>query len=246
MTSRSHPFDNHLLAALPLPEWHRLEPYVERVQLNLHQSLYESGQTMSHAYFPTSAIASLMYVTESGACAESAVVGRDGMLGVCLLMGGGSTSNRAVVNTAGEAFRLPARVIKDAFASAGATMNVLLRYTQALLTQTSQRAVCTRHHSIAQQVAFTLLLNLDRVDGESLVMTQELIAHRLGVRREGVTEGAYMLQKMGLIQYSRGRITVLDRAGLENRACECYAVVHDECERLLPAAERHENALLAA
>jgi CRP-like cAMP-binding protein len=246
MSTRSHPFDNHLLGALPLPEWHRLEPYVERVNLSLHQSLYESGQTMSHAYFPTTAIASLMYVTESGACAESAIVGKDGMLGVCLLMGGGSTCSRAVVNNAGEAFRIPARIIKDEFARGGATMNLLLRYTQALLTQTSQRAVCTRHHTIAQQVAFCLLLNLDRVEGPSFVMTQELIAQRLGVRREGVTEGAYMLQKMGLIQYSRGRITVLDRVGLESRACECYAVVRDECERLLPATERHENTLLAA
>lgn len=246
MSTRSHPFDNHLLGALPLAEWHRLEPYIERVNLGLHQSLYESGQTMSHAYFPTTAILSCMYVTENGACAESSVVGKDGMLGICLLMGGGSTTSRAVVNTAGEAFRIPARIIKDEFARGGATMNILLRYTQALLTQTSQRAVCTRHHSIAQQVAFSLLLNLDRVEGNSIVMTQELIAQRLGVRREGVTEGAYMLQKKGLIQYSRGRITVLDREGLESKACECYGVVKDECDRLLPASERHENTLLAA
>lgn len=246
MTVHSHPFDNHLLSALPEAEWLRLEPYLERVNLSLHQSLYEPGQVLNHAYFPTTSIVSRMYVTEAGASAESATVGNDGMVGVCLIMGGGSTSSRAVVHTAGEAYRVPARVIKEEFARGGATMQLLLRYTQALLTQTAQRAVCTRHHTIAQQVAFSLLLNLDRLAGDELVMTQELIAQRLGVRREGVTEGAYMLQKMGLIQYSRGRIRVLNRPGLERRACECYAVVRDECERLLPESERQEVALLAA
>jgi CRP-like cAMP-binding protein len=246
MPTPSHPFDNHLLAALPEAEWARLEPNLERVSLALHQSIYESGQVLNHAYFPTTSILSCMYMTEAGASAESAVVGKDGMLGIFLLMGGGSTTSRAVVNTAGEAYRVPARVIKEEFARGGATMHLLLRYTQALLTQTAQRAVCTRHHTIAQQVASCLLLNLDRVQGDELVMTQELIAQRLGVRREGVTEGAYMLQKMGLIQYSRGRIRVLNRPGLERRACECYAVVRDECERLLPSAEREEIALLAA
>lgn len=246
MSVHSHPFDNHLLSALPEAEWLRLEPHLERVNLSLHQSLYEPGQVLNHAYFPTTSILSCMYVTEAGASAESATVGKDGLLGVCLLMGGGSTSSRAVVHTAGEAYRVPARVIKEEFARGGATMHLLLRYTQALLTQTAQRAVCTRHHTIAQQVAFCLLLNLDRVEGDELVMTQELIAQRLGVRREGVTEGAYMLQKMGLIQYSRGRIRVLNRPGLERRACECYAVVRDECQRLLPESERQEVALLAA
>jgi CRP-like cAMP-binding protein len=196
--------------------------------------LYESGATLSHVYFPTTAIVSLLYVLENGASAEIAVVGNEGIVGVSMFMGGKSTPSRAVVQSAGQGFRLKAETLEEEFDRAGPVLHLLLRYTQALITQMSQTAVCNRHHSLDQQLCRWLLLSLDRLQGDELVMTQELIANMLGVRREGVTEGALKLQNAGLIRYARGRITVLDRAGLEKRTCECYAVVKKEYERLLP------------
>ena len=201
----------------------------------LGQVLYESGGTMHHVYFPTTAIVSLLYVMENGASAEIAVVGNEGIVGVSLFMGGGSTPSRAVVQSAGEGFRLSAQAMKDEFDQAGPVLHLLLRYTQALITQMAQTAVCNRHHALDQQLCRWLLLSLDRLKSNELVMTQELIANMLGVRREGVTECALKLQKSGLIRYTRGRITVLDRPGLEQRTCECYAVVKKEYDRLLPA-----------
>ena len=227
------PRKNHLLAALPEAEWSRWQPLLEWVEMPLGQVLYESGIALSHVYFPTTAIVSLLYVMESGASAEIAVVGHEGIVGVSLFMGGESTTSRAVVQSAGHAFRLPAQTIKEEFNRAP-VLHLLLRYTQALITQMSQPAVCNRHHSLDQQLCRWLLLSLDRLQGSELVMTQELIANMLGVRREGVNEGALKLQAAGLIKYSRGRIAVLDRAGLEARTCECYAVVKDEYDRLLP------------
>jgi CRP-like cAMP-binding protein len=196
--------------------------------------LYEPGDTLKHMYFPMSAIVSLLYVMEDGASAEIAVVGNEGLVGVSLFMGGGSTPSRAVVQSAGVGCRLESKVVMTEFNKGGPVSHVLLRYTQALLTQTAQTAVCNRHHSLDQQLCRWLLLSLDRLHGHELVMTQELISNMLGVRREGVTEGARKLQKAGLIQYSRGRITVLDRKGIERRTCECYAVVKREYDRLLP------------
>jgi CRP-like cAMP-binding protein len=198
--------------------------------------LYESGDTLGYVYFPTTAIVSLLYVMEDGASAEIAVVGLEGVVGVSLFMGGLSTPSRAVVQSAGQGFRLRAQIMKDEFDRAGPVLHLLLRYTQALITQMSQTAVCNRHHSLDQQLCRWLLLSLDRLRGNELVMTQELIANMLGVRREGVTEGALKLQKAGLIRYVRGRITVLDRPGLELSTCECYAVVKKEYDRLLPSA----------
>ncbi len=200
----------------------------------LGQVLYESGGVLAHVYFPTTSIVSLLYVTESGASAEIAVVGFEGLVGVALFMGGGSTPSRGVVQSAGQGFRLKAHVMKTEFERAGPLLHLLLRYTQALITQMSQTAVCNRHHSLDQQLCRWLLLSLDRLRGPELVMTQELIANMLGVRREGVTEGALKLQQAGLIRYARGHITVLDRAGLEKRVCECYEVVRQEYARLLP------------
>jgi len=225
---------NHLLAALPAAEWERWLQQLERVQMPLGQVLYESGGTLTHAYFPTTAIVSLLYVMENGASAEIAVAGNEGMVGISLFMGGGSTPSRAVVQSAGQGFRVRSQFIKEEFDHAGAVMHLLLRYTQALITQMSQTAVCNRHHSLDQQLCRWLLLSLDRLQGNELVMTQELIANMLGVRREGVTEGALRLQAAGLIRYARGHITVLDRAGLESRTCECYGVVKKEYGRLLP------------
>jgi CRP-like cAMP-binding protein len=199
----------------------------------LGEVLYESGVTLSHVYFPTTAIVSLLYVMEDGASAEIAVVGNEGIVGVSLFMGGGSTPSRAVVQSAGLGLRLKARVLKDEFNRAGPVLHLLLRYTQALITQMAQTAVCNRHHSLDQQLCRWLLLSLDRLQGDELVMTQELIANMLGVRREGVTESALKLQTAGLIRYARGHITVVDRAGLELRTCECYAVVKKEYDRLL-------------
>jgi CRP-like cAMP-binding protein len=196
--------------------------------------LYESGRTLSHVYFPTTAIVSLLYMLENGASAEIAVVGREGVVGISLFMGGESTPSRAVVQSAGEGFRLHSRVVKQEFNDSHKVMHLLLRYTQALITQMAQTAVCNRHHELDQQLCRWLLLSLDRLQGVDLVMTQELIANMLGVRREGVTEAANKLQKVGLIRYARGRITVLDRPGLEARTCECYAVVKREYDRLLP------------
>ena len=228
-----HPKDNRLLAALPDTEWQRWLPDLEWVQLPLGEVLYESGGALSHVYFPTTAIVSLLYVMENGASAEIAVVGYEGLVGISLFMGGESTPSRAVVQSAGEGFRMKAAAIKDVF-NHPPVLHLLLRYTQALITQMAQTAVCNRHHSLDQQLCRWLLLSLDRLKGSELVMTQELIANMLGVRREGVTESALKLQKAGLIQYSRGRISVLDRPGLESRSCECYAVVKKEYDRLLP------------
>ena len=226
---------NQLLATLPDAEWLRWKPQLERVKLELGQVLYEAGGLQSHVYFPTTAIVSLLYVLENGASAEIAVVGREGLVGVSLFMGGQSTTTRAVVQSAGEGYRLRASGMQTEFNRAGPVLHLLLRYTQALITQMSQTAVCNRHHSLDQQLCRWLLLSLDRLDGNDLVMTQELISNMLGVRREGVTEAALSLQRAGLIDYARGRIKVLNRAGLEQRSCECYAVVKAEYDRLLPA-----------
>ncbi len=226
--------ENHLLAALPVYIQQSWASQLERIQMPLGDVLYESGVTLSHVYFPTTAIVSLLYVMEDGASAEIAVVGNEGIVGISLFMGGESTPSRAVVQSAGEGFRLKAQVLKEEFNRAGPVLHLLLRYTQALITQMAQTAVCNRHHSLDQQLCRWLLLSLDRLQGDELVMTQELIANMLGVRREGVTEAALKLQSAGLIRYARGRITVLDRAGLEQRTCECYAVVKKEYDRLLP------------
>ena len=234
LTAATDPNANQLLAALPAAEWLRWQPHLEAVDLPLGRVLYESGVTLSHVYFPTTAIASLLYVMEDGASAEIAVVGREGIIGVSLFMGGESTPSRAVVQSAGQGFRMRAAALKAEFSNSGPVMHLLLRYTQALITQMAQTAVCNRHHSLDQQLCRWLLLSLDRLDGPELVMTQELIANMLGVRREGVTEAALRLQKAGLIRYTRGHITAVDRAGLEARSCECYAVVKKEYDRLLP------------
>jgi CRP-like cAMP-binding protein len=234
MTASPDPRKNHLLRMLPDAEWQRWLPQLEWVDMPLGQVLYESGNTLSHVYFPITAIVSLLYVMENGASAEIAVVGNEGIVGISLFMGGESTPSRAVVQSAGQGFRLKAQMMKDEFNRAGPVLHLLLRYTQALITQMAQTAVCNRHHSLDQQLCRWLLLSLDRLQGNELVMTQELIANMLGVRREGVTEGALKLQKAGLIRYARGRISVLDREGLEKRTCECYAVVKKEYDRLLP------------
>ena len=234
MSTAPNPLSNHLLAALPAAEWQRWLPKLEWVPMPLGQVMYESGRTISHVYFPTTAIVSLLYVMESGASAEIAVVGCEGVVGISLFMGGESTPSRAVVQSAGEGYRLSAAAVKEEFNQSHPVMHLLLRYTQALITQMSQTAVCNRHHALDQQLCRWLLLSLDRLQGVDLIMTQELIANMLGVRREGVTEAALKLQHLGLIRYSRGHITVLDRPGLERRTCECYAVVKREYERLLP------------
>jgi CRP-like cAMP-binding protein len=239
MASRPDPAQNKLLAALPAGDWARWHPELEPVSLALGKVLYESGGAMTHVYFPTTSIVSLLYVLEDGASAEIAVVGNEGIVGISLFMGGETTPSRAVVQSAGEGFRMRAEVLKNEFNRSGAVMHLLLRYTQALITQMAQTAVCNRHHSLDQQLCRWLLLSLDRLHGPDLVMTQELIANMLGVRREGVTEAAGSLQNAGLISHRRGHITVLDRAGLERRTCECYAVVKKEYDRLLPfSAER--------
>jgi CRP-like cAMP-binding protein len=225
---------NQLLAALPETEWNRWQALLESVTMPLGQVLYEPGAALSHVYFPTTAIVSLLYVMENGASAEIAVVGNEGIVGISLFMGGESTPGRAVVQSAGFGFRLRAQVVKEEFNRAGAVLHLLLRYIQALITQMAQTAVCNRHHTLDQQLCRWLLLSLDRLPDNELVMTQELIANMLGVRREGVTEAATRLQQSGLIRYSRGRISVLDRVGLERRTCECYAVVKKEYDRLLP------------
>ena len=234
MKDPDNPLQNQLLASLPEAEWQRWLPQLERVELSLGKVLYESGSEMSYVYFPTDAIVSLLYVLESGSSAEIAVVGFEGLVGISIFMGGGSTPSRAVVQSAGVGFRLRADAIKGEFERSGPVMHLMLRYTQALITQMSQTAVCNRHHSLDEQLCRWLLLSLDRLRGSELVMTQELIANMLGVRREGVTEAALKLQKAGLIRYVRGRISVLDRPGLEQRTCECYAVVKKEYDRLLP------------
>ena len=242
MATPPEPRQNHLLAALPDAEWQRWLPQLELVAMPLCMVLYESGSTLSHVYFPTTAIVSLLYVMENGASAEIAVVGNEGVVGVSLFMGGESTPSRAVVQSAGHGYRLGADAMKSEFNRAGPVLHLLPRYTQALITQMAQTAVCNRHHSLDQQLCRWLLLSLDRLGGDELVMTQELIANMLGVRREGVTEGALKLQKAKLIRYSRGRITVLDRPGLEKRTFECYAVVKKEYDRLLPQATSTQPA----
>lgn len=229
------PRQNHLLDALPAAEYERLLPHLELVQMPLGEALCESGGQLKHVYFPTTAIVSLLYVLEDGASAEIAVVGNEGILGISLFMGGETTPSRAVVQSAGYGYRLKSQFLKEEFNRAGPMMRLLLRYTQALITQMAQTAVCNRHHSVEQQLCRWLLLSLDRLSSDELNMTQELIADMLGVRREGVTEAAGKLQRAGLIQYSRGHIKVQDRPGLERRVCECYQVVKNEFDRLLPS-----------
>jgi CRP-like cAMP-binding protein len=230
------PRTNRLLAALPSDDFERWRPHLEWVPMPLGRVLIEQGGAASHAYFPTTALVALLYVMENGATSEISVVGHEGVVGVSLFMGGGSTPSGAVVQSAGDGFRLGGPALKDAFDRSAAVMHLLLRYTQALITQMTQTAVCNRHHSLDQQVCRWLLLSLDRLPGTELRMTQELIASMLGVRREGVTEAAQKLQRDGLIRYSRGHISVLNRPALEHRSCECYAVVRREYDRLLPQA----------
>ncbi len=234
MPESPKPSDNRLLAALSVEVRDRLIPQLELCTLPLGQVIYESGDTLKHVYFPTDSIVSLLYLMGNGASAEISVVGNDGLVGISLFMGGESTPSRAVVQSAGFAYRLPARELKQEFARNGDMLQLLLRYTQSLITQMSQTAVCNRHHTVDQQLARWLLLSLDRLRGNQLNMTQELIANMLGVRREGVTEAAGKLQKQGVIEYRRGRIQVLDRPKLEKLSCECYAVVKREADRLLP------------
>ena len=228
------PRQNRLLAALPDAEWARWLPELEPVDMPLGRVLYESGGKLTHVYFPTTSIVSLLYTTEDGGSAEIAMVGNEGIVGISLFMGGESTTSRAVVQSAGKAVRLRAQLLMQEFNRAGPVLHLLLRYTQALLTQMAQTAVCNRHHSLDQQLCRWLLLSIDRRDTDDLATTQELIAQMLGVRREGVTEAAGKLQQAGLIRYRRGHITVLDRPGLEARTCECYAAVKAEYARLLP------------
>jgi len=225
---------NHLLAALPEEEQNRLLLHLELIPMPLGKSLYESGDRLQHVYFPTNAIVSLLYIMEDGASAEISVVGNEGIVGIALFMGGDTMPNRAVVQSEGEAYRLNGQILKNEFNRAGAFQHLLLRYTLAMFAQMAQTAVCNRHHTIDQQLCRWLLLSLDRLPANKLVMTQELIANMLGVRREGVTEAAGRLHDAGLIEYNRGHITVLDRPGLEARVCECYQVVRKEFRRLLP------------
>ena len=235
MLTVSEVVGNHLLAAVPDESLRDWLPLLEQVNLPLGMVLYESGCTLSYVYFPTTSIVSLLYVLENGDSAEIAVVGNEGVVGITLFMGGESTPSRAVVQSAGSGYRLSSHAIKAALARNPSVMPLMLRYTQALITQMSQTAVCNRHHTLDKQLCRWLLLSLDRLQGNELVMTQELIANMLGVRREGVTEAAVKLQAAGLIQYTRGHIKVLDRPGLEQRTCECYGVVKKEYDRLLPS-----------
>ncbi|MES2637134.1 MAG: Crp/Fnr family transcriptional regulator [Pseudomonadota bacterium] len=230
-----NPRQNHLLDELLNTKYDRLFPNLELVKLPLGYVLNESGEYMDYVYFPTTSIISLLYVMENGASAEIAVVGKEGVLGISLFMGGDTTPSRAVVQSSGYGYRLKGAILKSEFKRAGPMQNLLLRYTQALITQMAQTAVCNRHHTVVQQLCRWLLLSLDRLDSNELTMTQELIANMLGVRREGVTEAASKLQAAGLIKYSRGHITVIDRPQLEKRSCECYQVVKIEFDRLLPS-----------
>jgi CRP-like cAMP-binding protein len=234
LSATIRPQQNHLLAALPEAERARIYPLLQQIDMPLGKVLYESGDTLRHVYFPTNSIVSLLYVMENGASAEISVVGNEDLVGVALFMGGETTPSRAIVQSAGSAYRLIGQGLKEEFHRHGALQILLLRYTQALITQMAQTAVCNRHHSVDQQLCRWLLLSLDRLDANQLTMTQELIANMLGVRREGVTEAAGKLQKLGVIRYSRGQITVLDRPRLEALCCECYAVVKRETDRLLP------------
>ena len=229
----THPYQNHLLEKLTKCEFDRLSPNLELVSLALGQIMYESGEKPHYVYFPASGIISLLNVMENGASAEIAVVGNEGILGITVFMGGGSTPIRAVVQSAGSSYRIKANILLTEFNLAGPLQHFLLRYTQALMTQMAQTAACNRHHTIDQQLCRWLLLSFDRLNGDTLYMTQELIANMLGVRREGVTEAACKLQSSGLIKYSRGKITILDRPNLEKRCCECYAVVKTEFDKLM-------------
>jgi CRP-like cAMP-binding protein len=231
-----NPRDNRLLAALSGEDYEAMLPFLEPVELPLGMALYESGGVQGYVYFPTSAIVSLLYVLQDGSSAEIAVTGCEGLVGIALFMGGETTPSRAVVQSAGQGYRVKAAALKERFEAGGELQVLLLRFTQALITQMTQTAVCNRHHAVDQQLCRWLLLSLDRLPANDLVMTQELIANMLGVRREGVTEAAGKLQEAGLIEYSRGRIRVLDRPQLEARVCECYAVVKKEYDRLLPPA----------
>ena len=235
MIEVANPKQNLLLDALQNAEFDRLSPNLELVEMPLGKVLYESGGMLEHVYFPTNSIISLLYVMENGSSAEIAVVGNEGILGISLFMGGETTSSRAIVQSSGHAYRLKVQLLKDEFNRGGPVQRLLLRYTQALITQMAQTAVCNRHHSVEQQLCRWLLLSLDRLATDQLTMTQELIANMLGVRREGVTDAAGKLQRDGLIIYNRGHITVLDRPKLEKRSCECYQVVKAEFDRLLPA-----------
>ena len=233
MSPPHSPNQNHLLAALPTAEFEPLAAHLELVSMPLGKMLYEPGEKLQHAYFPTTSIVSLHYVMESGASAESAGVGNEGVVGISLFMGGDTTPSSAVVQTAGHAYRIQGKLLKEEFNRAGLMQRLLLRYTQALMTQMSQTAVCNRYHSVEQQLCRWLLLTLDRMPSNELIMTQELVASMLGVRREGITEAAGKLQHAGFIRYRRGHITVIDRSGLEARVCECYDVVKKEFNRLL-------------
>lgn len=243
MSERTTPNQNHLLNALPAEVIERILPNLELISMPLGQVVYESGGQLQHVYFPTTAILSLHYIMESGASSEIAGVGNEGVLGVSLFMGGSTTPSRATVQTAGSCYRLNGRLMVEEFNRAGPMMRLMLRYTQALMTQMSQTAVCNRHHSVSQQLCRWLLLTLDRLPTNELTMTQELIASMLGVRRESITETAVILQRQGLISYRRGHITVIDRAGLESQACECYDVVKKEFHRLLHEAAATKSIL---
>ena len=244
MPAPQSPNHNHLLAALPTADFERLAAHLEPVELLLGEVLYESGGLLQHVYFPTTAILSLHYVMENGSSCEIAGVGNEGVLGISLFMGGNTTTSRAVVQTGGQGYRLKSQLMLQEFNRAGLMQQLMLRYTQALITQMSQTAACNRHHSLVQQLCRWLLLTLDRMPTNELIMTQELVASMLGVRREGVTEAAGKLQQTGVIRYRRGHITVLDRAGLESQVCECYAVVKTEFARLLPDELQRQGALL--
>jgi CRP-like cAMP-binding protein len=241
LSSPHHPLQNHLLGALSAAEFERLAPHLKLVPMALGEMLYEPGRQLQHAYFPTSAIVSLHYVMESGASAEAAGVGNEGLVGISLFMGGDSTPSSAAVQTAGHGYRLPGRLLKQEFNRAGTLQRLLLRYTQTLITQMLQTAACNRHHLLEQQLCRWLLLTLDRVGSREVVMTQELVASMLGVRREGITAAAGRLQRAGLINYRRGHIAVLERAGLEARACECYAVLRKELSLLTSNAKYHQR-----
>jgi CRP-like cAMP-binding protein len=232
--TQDDPRRNHLLAAIPEVGWNRFAPHLTPVSLKLGDVVYESGGDQPYVYFPTDCIVSLLYVMENGSAAEIAIVGNEGLVGISLFMGGGSTVNRAVVQSAGQAYRMKAKFIRDEFLLAGPVQQIFLRYTLALITQMGQTAVCNRHHTVDQQLCRWLLMSLDRLSSNELTMTQELIANMLGVRREGVTDAAGKLQRAGVIEYQRGRIRVLDRPLLEKMACECYDVVRREFARLLP------------
>ena len=244
MPAPQSPNQNHLLAALPTAEFERLAPHLEPVEMLLGDVLYESGGLLQHVYFPTTAILSLHYVMENGSSSEIAGVGNEGVLGISLFMGGHTTPSRAVVQTGGQGYRLKAQLMLQEFKRAGLMQQLMLRYTQALITQMSQTAACNRHHSLVQQLCRWLLLTLDRMPTNELIMTQELVASMLGVRREGVTEAAGKLQQAGVISYRRGHITVRDRSGLESQVCECYQVVKKEFSRLLPDVLQRQDVLL--